>query len=406
LPALEAFGGKMPTCFADLIPESEDHKVWPVLVRRPVSGSVLVPDYSGRNYRAQDVVVRFPEETRDPRDDPALIESVFGLSASASPSQIDDPGVVARIIDARHRGVIVKCLTSLTDARKGIVTKGWDVTQNLPAHHEVIRRLAKAGVLLRSPATIPHGKMLHVHGGSAWFGSANLTRNSLRGNTVEAAVRLEDPQILGGMKSAFDLAWAASSFAMVSRSRAVSLSEQRPPPSGDGEPRRQEWPSGGGICLLASHPGGAPVIAGHLANALDQARDEVILSAMSLFRTNEIPLLGAALERCLAKGVNVRVVVRPEHFKPKDYPDPATLGLIKSGMTLLGVTGLHAKGFLIDGRRCGLKSANFNPYSLDPGVVTSNVELGLYGSADSVELEGFALFLERLAENPTNRFTI
>ncbi|MCP5538379.1 MAG: phosphatidylserine/phosphatidylglycerophosphate/cardiolipin synthase family protein [Akkermansiaceae bacterium] len=317
---------------------------------------------------------------------------------------VDDPGVIALILDARRRGVIVKCLTSLTDARKGVVTKGWDESQDLPAHHEAIRKLAKEGVLLRSPATTPHAKVIHADGNGAWFGSANLTRNSLRGNALEATVSIDETSLLAGLKAAFDDAWSASTFSMMHRSGAVSLRENRPPPSSAEELRRQKWDVGNGGQLLVSYPGGAPAMAEALADAIDQASEEVILAAMTLFQTDEIPFLGAALKRCLARGVSVRAVVRPERFELKDYPDPATERLIESGLHLLGVTGLHAKGFMIDGKFCGLQSANFNPYSLDTGCKTANLEFGIVGSVDHPVLSEWGSLIRHLADQPTHCF--
>lgn len=191
---------------------------------------------------------------------------------------------------------------------------------------------------------------------------------------------------------------------MVNRAGAVSLSENRPPPACAGEFHNPEWNIGEGGRLLVSHPGGAPVLAGALAEALDQAVDEVILAAMSLYQTDEIPLLGPALGRCLARGVKVRAIVRPEQFKRGVYPDPSTLELLESGMNLFGVTGLHAKGLLIDGRWCGLHSANFNPYSLDPRCETANWEFGIVGPADHPILSEWASFIQNLADHPTHRF--
>ena len=70
--------------------------------------------------------------------------------------------------------------------------------------HDAIRTLAKVGVLLRSPRTTPHGKMVHLNGKRAMFGSANLAKGSLRGGALEAAIVIEDQASLAGTKNAFD----------------------------------------------------------------------------------------------------------------------------------------------------------------------------------------------------------
>jgi phosphatidylserine/phosphatidylglycerophosphate/cardiolipin synthase-like enzyme len=246
--------------------------------------------------------------------------------------------------------------------------------------------------------------LLHLENECAWFGSANLTSNSLRGNAIEAAVRIQDSDILGGLRDAFDDVWSFSSLSMMSHSGSVSLRESRPDPKLSRQLRRQEWDIGGDTRLLVSHPGGVPILSKTISDLIAKASSEVIFVAMTLFETDMIPHLGETLEHCLERGLDVRAVVRPDYFKEEDYPDPATSRLLRSGMKLLGVTGLHAKGFLIDGKWCGLQSANFNPYSLNPECDTANVEFGLFGTAYHPVFSEWTAMIRYLADHPTHEF--
>ncbi len=135
-----------------------------------------------------------------------------------------------------------------------------------------------------------------------------------------------------------------------------------------------------------------------------ESREHVLLSALSFYETEAAPALHAVLTGALARGVAVTVLVRPENFAAGDYPDPSTLRLIDKGLRLRGVTGLHAKLLLTDGGRCGLMSANVNPFSLDSGAESANVEWGLVGDAGSAALAPVARLLEALAATPTHEY--
>jgi len=316
---------------------------------------------------------------------------------------LDDPTIVSLLCEARCRGVLIQLMTSLFDSRKGIVTKGWDESQNIQAHYEAIRELAKVGVLLRSPSTTPHIKLVHLESREAFFGSANLAKTSLRGGSVEAGVRISETLSLLSLREAFQLVWNSCQFSMGARFGAVTLQEQARR-SSELVSLTAEWACEDATCLWLSQPGAEPIIATRLAEFIAKAQRDVILVALSCYDTDRIPGFGIALHACLRRGVRVRVVVRPEHFRINQYPDLPTISLIEEGMELVGVRGLHAKGFLIDNSWCGIQSANFNPYSLDTGCATSNVEMAISGPRTSLILSDFADFILALSERPTHQF--
>ncbi|MCP5538381.1 MAG: AAA family ATPase [Akkermansiaceae bacterium] len=117
-PTLQSLGVAVPKGLGAMIRDVKDHKIWPVSIRRPLAGSVLVPEYKGRNYRAKDVIVRFPHEKRESRDDAARIDSVFGISAVAAPAA---PGSELSVAWEDHRLLAVEIgpLTVLAEVLPG-----------------------------------------------------------------------------------------------------------------------------------------------------------------------------------------------------------------------------------------------------------------------------------------------
>lgn len=315
---------------------------------------------------------------------------------------IDDHEMVTLICKARKRGVIVRVMTTLAD-RHGIRTKGWDASHDITMHDECVRRLAKSGVLLRSPITTPHAKLIYLSDNQAIFGSANLAKGSLRSSSVvEVAIPILDPPLLGMLADAFDALWNRCSYSMRSRGGTITLDEMT-----FGLGNKSPLPTNhmDGLELLFSAPG--CFSAGErLAELVNGAQDEILLIAMSLYETDQIPGFGQALHAALNRGVHIQVVVRPEHFKPSDYPDKSTIELIRNGMVLTGITGLHAKGFLIDGTWCGIHSANFNPYSLDAGRNESNVEMMVVGHPTASQFMAYASLLKRLTACATHTFLL
>lgn len=320
---------------------------------------------------------------------------------------IDDNEIVKLIHEARNRGVVVRVLTTLND-RHGIGTRGWDSSQNINAHETSIRTIAQTGVLLRSPLTTPHGKLIHLSGMSAIFGSMNLTTSSLRGDSLESGILIQAKDTLSNLETAFDHIWNRSCFYMKHNQNGDITVEERNTPAGIDPP---EMTARDGTIVLIAEPGLSSTC-NHLTELVNGAQRNITLVAMSLYETNKIPQLGDALLSALKREVSVHAVVRQEHFQRQEqrgeYPDAGTRELIRNGMKLCGIKGLHAKGFLIDDIWCGIQSANFNPFSLDTrldacnGRDGCNVELFMIGHTAQEPMRSYAGFLSALVKNATH----
>lgn len=328
-------------------------------------------------------------------------EAVSGEVLRVMSPVIDDPDAVSWLRQARQRGVVVRILTTLMD-RHGIHTKGWDASQNIEAHGESIRELAESGCNVRSSRTTPHGKFVLSISGKMWFGSANLSVGSLKGRAVEAAMLLNESIVSSQVQAVFDQVWASSPYRMVHRQGAILIDEK----ASSGYTPFKYDPPADTIWVWTSAPGASSATRG-INRLLDSAISEILLVSMSLYDLNRVPEIQEALLRALQRGVNVRAVVRKEHFEDEErkglYPDPSTRALLESGMELLGVPRLHAKGFLVDDAFCGIQSANFNPYSLDYYRDECNVEFVLAGRTIDPLLMVYARWLRHLCNQATHQ---
>ncbi len=99
---------------------------------------------------------------------------------------------------------------------------------------------------------------------------------------------------------------------------------------------------------------------------------------------------GACWSRCLT------VIVRPDHFRPDQFPDHSTKHLLENGLRLLGVSSLHAKGIVVDENACAIFSGNVNPFSLDCQDASAQVELGLCEYGDAKILRHYGKWLTEL----------
>jgi len=317
---------------------------------------------------------------------------------------IDDKGCVEDILAARRRGVAIRVLTTLAD-RHGIRTKGWDASQDIAPHDEAIRMLAKAGVILRSPLSTPHGKFVVLNKSSSLFGSANLTRGSLRGSALEALLRFEDPDILAALVAAFDAVWKVAPFSMRHRNGAVILEEGA---ANHIAIASEAWEVTGSAPRVVVSGPGCPGARDWLVETIKSARREVILVAMSFYESNGISGLHDALLGALRRGVRIRAVVRLEHFKDEEnkglYPDPSTAELIREGIELLGIQGLHAKGVSVDNSWNAIQSANFNPYSFDPLREECNVEILVCATGGTKLLTDYSKWIRMLADSADARW--
>jgi len=320
---------------------------------------------------------------------------------------IDDNEIVKQLCAARKRGVVVRVLTTLVD-RHGIRTNGWDTSQNINAHEDSMRKLARLAVLLCSPLTTPHGKLIHLSGKSAIFGSMNISENSLRGHSRESGILIAAKDNLSNLEAAFDYIWNRSRFSMKHNNGEVIVEDRNPPKQSAGIISLVKSACDG-IQILISEPGD-PSTCERLTELVNKAQRKITLVAMSLFDTNQIPKFGEALLSALKRGVSVHAVVRQEHFKSAEqkgeYPDTGTKELLQNGMKLSGIEWMHAKGFLIDDTWCGIQSANFNPFSLNTSLPGCNVEMFMIGPPNQEPMREYARFLNSLADNATHLMTL
>jgi len=315
---------------------------------------------------------------------------------------LDDPGIIEQIRKLRRSGTVVKIVTALLNFKKNppkVVTRGWDNSIDVQRHQQAIRDLAKMGVLLRSPPTTPHIKLALRVGGPVMFGSANFTTNSIRGKAIELAMRREEAVWSNALGTAFQQVWESCIWSLGSSNRALMLQQRIGTPI-KMETAAHHYPA---VCL--SQPGSPAAIAETLTSIINRAGKEVILTGLSFYDTSLLPGFWAAMKGALDRNVRLRVAVRPEHFKIEKFPDESTRELLDSGLELVGVSDLHAKGVLVDNQICGLLSANFNPYSLDPTIETSNLEMGVFERVEDAGWLAAANFLRSLVEVPTHRLT-
>lgn len=317
---------------------------------------------------------------------------------------IDDPRVVLWLRSARQRGAVVRVLTTLVD-RHGIRTKGWDASENIESHGESIRELAKCGCTLRSTRTTPHAKFVLGNHSNLWFGSANLTVGALEGHTIEAALILDNLRVFRQIQTIFDQYWKSTPYSLVHRQGAISIEEKSNLETALVENELSEE----GLSVWSSAPRVSMATCG-VNRLLGLATDHIILVAMSLYELEKVPEMQEILLTKLESGVRVQAIVRKEHFAHDElkgrYPDSATRNLLKSGMELLGCKGLHAKGFVVDDRWCGIQSANFNPYSFDWQRDECNVELFIVGDTKDQDLIAFADWMRSLPTKATHTFKI
>lgn len=342
----------------------------------------------------------------------SILELITGSKGGDSLSIItpilEEDAAINALLAARARGVRIRVITRLAEHRDGrlrFITRGFDPGESLAAHFEATRRLTHAAIRLKSPSLLPHAKLVVASGRAAIFSSANLTANALgfAGNaSIEAGIQFDHPDEIRHWQEAFTALWNSCQLAQDLYDKNIVI--QSTAHSGTfGE----ELPAtvSAGLRLHCFYPPQRQELLTELIAHVERARKEIILAALSFYDLDRIPALRAALLAALRRGVRVTAVVRPEQFPPNQYPDAATRSLIESGLCLAGVTGLHAKAFLVDSEICGMTSANFNPYSLGAPGTASNLELAISGPCALQKLVPVATFLESLVETPTHRWS-
>jgi len=232
--------------------------------------------------------------------------------------------------------------------------------------------------------------------------SANLSPNSLGGGdgySHEAGLYIEDKMTVAGFSKLFNALWEVSTIRQHMVSGDVSITQE---PSIPVNPDFLRQEVEGGLVLCANLPPSHALLTDIITRCIQEAQKEVILVALSIYNTNDIPKLHFAIKDALQRGVHIRCIVREDYGFGDQWPDRSTLELQDEGLELTTRIGLHAKGLLVDDAFCGIFSANINPYSLDPTLPTAHMEIGLFGPADNSVMQPYADFLNGLLKERTD----
>lgn len=334
---------------------------------------------------------------------------------------LDDDRVLDAIIRARERGARVKLITEMRKrtARREYVTRAADygftndeeARANL-SHHRALGRLCAENVDVRGFHFCAHAKLALLGQREAIISSANLTANSLGWGqpAVEAGLLFRDSELVSALLQNTTLLWqqAPLAFHILADEEQTGYSIQSRPSRLAEVVAEMETASGS---VLWNLPGMASPLARRIACEIEKARKRVILCALSLFELDQgVPFIEAAILGALRRGVEVVALVRSndDNLISLGWPDPSTRGLVKAGMLLLGIVGLHAKGLLVDENFCGIFSANFNRFSLSDKASTAqetpNLELGISGRAEGGPLRPLARWLHTLPASATHRW--
>lgn len=333
----------------------------------------------------------------------SMLESATNDLYLISP-MCEDGRVVSRLKQIGKRDVRVYLLSEIRERAKGhnpqFRVRKWQELDRQRgkglSHVHSLRSLVKSGVLCRGTKGYPHAKLALVDTKAVLISSANLSPNSLGGGggySYEAGLYVEDPQTVDSCRTLFNALWAGSPIRQHMVSGDVSITEET---SNAVDPGLLCQEIAGGLLLCANFPPKHAFLTETIIRCLRDAREDVTLVALSVYNTCEIPELHKAIKDALSKGVCVRCIVREDHGFGDQWPDKSTQELLDDGMNIEMRVGLHAKGVLVDNTRCGMFSANLNPFSLDPSLPTAHLEIGLFGPAGHRVIEPYAEFLRSL----------
>jgi len=345
----------------------------------------------------------------------ALIDSAKTSLWVASPI-IDDPRIVDALKKAKYRRVRVKVITDIRNNRgRGslYLTRGFEAKSEedtkLEAHQACIRELARERVPCRSPTHYPHFKLILADNLNGLLSSANLTENSLGGtdkSSLEAGLEFDDLDRIEQLSFILSSLWNSCPFRLILSDSDVSIEER-----GSGECVTADAKEAEAIGLLVNSPGEHFFsLTASIVEGINGSERELTLATMSFFETNRVPRLEEALLAALDRGVNVMTVIRPEHFREAErrgqFPDASTKRLIESGMKLRGISGLHAKGLLVDRKEAIIFSANINPFSLTSERESNHMELGLKLLPSDRSFECFCDFMSELSQSANQQFAL
>lgn len=224
-------------------------------------------------------------------------------------------------------------------------------------HFQNLDRMARAGVWLRS-ARDCHAKLCVVDDEIAVVTSANATRHAYEENP-ENGVLVRDPGVARELGRLFAHAW-------------LHLVEHESPPGAaldlKGLDHRKRNPpsflplSGGGDL----HPVGTLHSAENsireaTLDLLENARRELVIASYSAVSLRD-HVVGRALQKAMARGVQVLLVLRPRNLH-RDQTD--TCGFLCEGipddrLVVLGHDHTHAKAIVADGERALIWTGNLD----------------------------------------------
>ena len=305
-------------------------------------------------------------------------------------------GELRQEIDAAiRRGVAIRLITQVTDPGSfypPLPTRGIPGEKHSPDH---VRNMTLLGVLCRQPRFFCHPKMV-LTDTELLLSSANLNPNSLGfglANSIEAGIWLEDRSLLHFAEQMFEGIWSASPIRQHLQGENVNITEnpvEEIPPNVL-EQEFDNWK------FLLSVPPDHYNLTEELVRSIDGAEQSVRISTLSIYETEKIPQLHKSLLSACKRNVKVTIFTRRNAFKANQWPDPSTKELLRHGVRIRLVDGLHAKLMEIDGNKFGCFSGNLTPYSLSSAEPTAHMEIGLFGSLPSIQ-EAIVRLLDQCME--------
>ena len=329
---------------------------------------------------------RIVELIRDARESVSIVSPV-----------VEEDEVFKALGEAVQRNVAVRIVTQLGNHRTGqFVTSPEFADYDIPR-----RQLAELGASVRDWNVTVHAKMVLTDGKRFLFSTANMNGNSLgtgARNAVEAAFLFEEGPEVNAGKRLFEAIWDGSETRQIKRDDRIAIVRQtskvRPPLAEDCSIRIGETE------FVLSTPT-TQFLAKRIATLIRFARKKVLISTMSVYDLEKVPIVFQAFCGALSRGVAVTVLARPgmeQNFMPSDWPDPSTRKLMAQGMKVVEVPRLHAKGIFIDDDIGLMTSANLNPYSLG-NLETSQVEIAVQAPVSRPWMKAFLDFSKSLAKS-------
>ncbi len=344
-----------------------------------------------------------------------LIDSAERSLWIASPF-IDDERIVDALQRAKSRRVRVKLITDIRNNRgrgKLYTTRGFQSkpaeANSLEKHQACIRELVRSRISCRSPTHYPHFKLIIADDRRGLLSSANLTGNSLGGKkdcSLEVGITIDCSELVGQFVAVVANLWDSCPFRLLIDGGDVSIEQQG---------RCEQVASIAELAerknVLVNSPGENYFsLTNAIVNVVRQSKVELTFISMSFFEPNRVPRLEQALLEALSRNVEITAVVRPEHFRRAEekgeYPDPSLVKLIKAGLQLRGIAGLHAKGLAVDQSRALIFSANINPYSLTSEFESNHMEMGVSLSKGDDGFESFSEFISDARHAAIQQFVL